>query len=120
MISEMYNTVCKDRFESVNSELAEVRADTQYLRRKIDNGLSSVPGDIKSLRSAMKNVMLYGVLPILLLIASGAGYWLYSFGKLEATLNDHITTSTSIMQDTLDDIIREQNKLNIMEAENEH
>lgn len=99
--TKMYDTVCRERFISNAKDLAEVRDDTQYLRRKIDNGLSSVPGDVKDLKLSMDNsiegihtalrkTLLYGILPVLFLIIGGAGFWLYSFGKLEAKISTHL------------------------------
>lgn len=96
--TEMYRNVCKDRFDSQNNDMAEIRRDTQYLRAKIDNGLSSVPSQVTRMQTQYRNTFFYGILPVLLLMVGGSGIWLYNLGKLEEKLNASIENTQQSLE----------------------
>lgn len=98
----MYKSVCDGRFTSINTDLREALEDTKYLRAKIDNGLSTLPDKVDKLEARyqkqLSTIFLGGVLPIILLILGGAGFWLYSFGKLEQKMDNHIERTEQLLQ----------------------
>ena len=91
--SEMYNNVCKDRFASTNEEIARIKDDTQYLRSKIDNGLSSLPSKMNWLQATF--------ITLLIAIIGGVGVWTYRLGQLEGELDNHIQATEKIMDNML-------------------
>ena len=105
MTSEMYITVCKDRFESQNKEISEIRSDTQYLRRKIDNGLSSVPGKLDNLEGQLKKQykkVTWVSVTVIIAFLAGAGGWLFSYGQMTEKLNSHIADVKQIAEGVKD------------------
>ncbi len=64
--SEQYQQVCKDRFSEVKKEIHDLKAeelipirdDVVYLKKKIDNGLSHLPGRMNWLMGVLVALLL--------------------------------------------------------------
>ena len=91
--SETYKLLCKDRFLELHIETAEVRADTQYLRRKVDNGLSTLPGKMTWLQATF--------VTLIITIAVGVGVWTHQLGVIEERIDSQIATSEKLMDHIL-------------------
>lgn len=100
MRSEMYDTVCKERFTTLTAEVTEVRKDTQYLRAKIDNGLSALPKKMNAL------MLVFGTLVIA--IVAGVGVWTFHLGQLEGKLNAHVIQSERMITEVLEEVRRSE------------
>ena len=104
--SDTYRSICKDRFDTTHQEVLAVQKDTQYLRAKIDNGLSGVPHDLKDLKKTLNQIIFAGILPVVVLFLAGVITWFFAFARVEARLEEHIKTadkSISAMVDTQKD-----------------
>jgi len=94
--SDTYRSICKDRFDTTHQEVLEVQKDTQYLRTKIDNGLSHLPNKMTWLQATF--------ITLIIAIAGGAVAWTHQFGKIEERIDNHIEASTEMMKNMLEEI----------------
>lgn len=102
-MSEQYQNVCRDRFNDVKhdieklkeEEIIPLRTDVTYLKAKIDNGLSHLPGRMN---------WLFGVLVMLLLGVIALAYQSGSNqSETRVLIETHIEQSED-MQDRLYDL----------------
>jgi hypothetical protein len=76
--AKMYTTICKEQFSEIREELNSVREGNEYVRRKIENGLSDLPKRV--------NWLMGLVFTLILGVAAGIGLWTHKLGRVETLI----------------------------------